>query len=100
MHVSWGDPTGSATNEFEQLLAIHERDPDGTRWDPQGGLSEHLRLGRKNTRGCTLGDNSHVVHLEKWAVGIHSLVKNVKNIQCFAFGENSSQPDQTGTSFS
>ena len=32
MHVSWGDPTGSATNDFERLLAIHERDPDGTRW--------------------------------------------------------------------
>ena len=47
MHVSSGDPTGSATNDFERLLAIHERDPDGTRWDPQGGLSEHLRLGRK-----------------------------------------------------
>ena len=47
-----GGPTGSATNDFERLLAIHERDPDETRWDPQGGLSERLRLVRKTNEAA------------------------------------------------
>ena len=50
MHDSRGDPTGSATNNFERIrislivLAIHERDPDGIRWGQQSGLSEHVLI--------------------------------------------------------
>ena len=53
MHDSWGirrDPQRMISSEFVlrlKLLVIHERDPGGIRWDPQGGLSEHVLIAER-----------------------------------------------------